>query len=118
LPESIPAKTSWSMVVYDNQTRSMLQTDQEFPSIGSQREEMRAMRAIGSDGSRQGLERRSASLQPALALVRQDLATGRIRSGAGIAFIGAVSVFFTDTAPTAMWKSSTQVAKDESKADR
>jgi hypothetical protein len=38
LPPHIPAKDFWSFVVYDNQTRSMLQTDQQFPSIGSQRE--------------------------------------------------------------------------------
>ncbi len=37
LPPAIPVKTFWSLVVYDNQTRSMLQTDQRFPSIGSQR---------------------------------------------------------------------------------
>ena len=30
-------KTFWSFVVYDNQTRSELQTDEEFPSIGSQK---------------------------------------------------------------------------------
>jgi hypothetical protein len=36
LPPNIPAKNFWSFVVYDNQTRSMLQTDQPFPSIGSQ----------------------------------------------------------------------------------
>jgi hypothetical protein len=35
LPPNIPAKNFWSIVVYDNQTRSMLQTDQQFPSIGS-----------------------------------------------------------------------------------
>jgi hypothetical protein len=35
LPPNIPAKNFWSVVVYDNQTRSMLQTDQQFPSIGS-----------------------------------------------------------------------------------
>ncbi|AMM84529.1 DUF1254 domain-containing protein [Martelella sp. AD-3] len=35
LPPNIPAKDFWSLVVYDNQTRSMLQTDQPFPSIGS-----------------------------------------------------------------------------------
>jgi len=38
LPPNIPAKDFWSFVVYDNQTRSMLQTDQQFPSIGSQKE--------------------------------------------------------------------------------
>ena len=38
LPPNIPAKDFWSFVVYDNQTRSMLQTDQQFPSVGSQKE--------------------------------------------------------------------------------
>ncbi|WP_447962581.1 DUF1254 domain-containing protein [Nitrospira sp. Ecomares 2.1] len=40
LPPNIPAKNFWSFVVYDNQTRSMLQTDQQFPSIGSQKEDI------------------------------------------------------------------------------
>jgi hypothetical protein len=35
LPPNIPAKNFWSFVAYDNQTRSMLQTDQQFPSISS-----------------------------------------------------------------------------------
>ena len=38
LPPGIPARDFWSFVVYDNQTRSMLQTDARFPSIGSQTE--------------------------------------------------------------------------------
>jgi hypothetical protein len=37
LPPGIPARNFWSFVVYDNQTRSMLQTDQQFPSISSQK---------------------------------------------------------------------------------
>jgi hypothetical protein len=37
LPPNIPVKNFWSLVVYDNQTRSMLQTDQQFPSVGSQK---------------------------------------------------------------------------------
>jgi len=37
LPAGIPARQFWSVVVYDTQTRSMLQTDQRFPSTGSQR---------------------------------------------------------------------------------
>jgi hypothetical protein len=37
LPPNIPAKTFWSFVIYDNQTRSMLQTDEQFPSISSQK---------------------------------------------------------------------------------
>jgi len=40
LPPNIPAQNFWSFVVYDNQTRSMLQTDQQFPSIGSQKESL------------------------------------------------------------------------------
>lgn len=35
LPANIPAKKFWSLLVYDPQTRSMLQTDQQFPSISS-----------------------------------------------------------------------------------
>jgi len=37
LPPNIPAKNFWSLVLYDAQTRSMLQTDQQFPSIGSEK---------------------------------------------------------------------------------
>jgi hypothetical protein len=40
LPPNIPAKNFWSFVVYDNQTRSELQTDQQFPSIGSQKKDL------------------------------------------------------------------------------
>jgi hypothetical protein len=29
-------KDFWSVIVYDNQTRSMLQTDQKAPSVSSQ----------------------------------------------------------------------------------
>ena len=35
LPPNIPAKRFWSLLVYDPQTPSMLQTDQQFPSISS-----------------------------------------------------------------------------------
>ncbi|WP_339461458.1 DUF1254 domain-containing protein [Pseudomonas sp. EA_105y_Pfl2_R69] len=37
LPPNVPAKDFWSFVVYDNQTRSMLQTDQQYPSISSEK---------------------------------------------------------------------------------
>jgi hypothetical protein len=35
MPPNIPAKDFWSFTVYDNQTRSMLQTDQQFPAVSS-----------------------------------------------------------------------------------
>jgi hypothetical protein len=47
LPPNIPAKDFWSVIVYDPQTRSMLQTDQRFPSINSQREDL----MVNPDGS-------------------------------------------------------------------
>lgn len=33
LPPDVPAKDFWSFTIYDNQTRSMLQTDQRFPGV-------------------------------------------------------------------------------------
>jgi hypothetical protein len=36
LPPKIPAAKFWSFTLYDNQTRSMLQTKQRFPRAGSQ----------------------------------------------------------------------------------
>lgn len=47
LPKNIPAKDFWSFVLYDSQTRSMLQTDQQYPSLNSERDEVKA----NSDGS-------------------------------------------------------------------
>ncbi len=47
LPPGIPAKNFWSFVLYDNQTRSELQTDSQFPSIGSQKKDI----VINADGS-------------------------------------------------------------------
>jgi hypothetical protein len=36
LPKGIPAGKFWSLTLYDNQTRSMLQTPQRYPRAGSQ----------------------------------------------------------------------------------
>lgn len=47
LPPNIPAKDFWSVIVYDPQTRSMLQTDQQYPSINSQRANL----IVNKDGS-------------------------------------------------------------------
>lgn len=35
VPKDVPAQDFWSFTLYDNQTRSMLQTDAQFPAIGS-----------------------------------------------------------------------------------
>jgi hypothetical protein len=40
IPANPPVKDFWSLVLYDGQTRSELQTDQQFPSIGSQKKEL------------------------------------------------------------------------------
>ena len=95
LPPDIPAKQFWSLVLYDTQTRSMLQTDQQFPSIGSQKKgvainpdtsvdvyfgptaAVRQGEQLGADLARQGLERHPSALRSAAAVLRQDLATGR-----------------------------------------
>jgi hypothetical protein len=47
LPPNIPAKEFWSVILYDNQTRSMLQTDQRFPMVSSQDKDI----LINADGS-------------------------------------------------------------------
>jgi len=47
LPEGIPAKDFWSIVLYDNQTRSMLQTNTQFPSVGSRDDDL----TVNDDGS-------------------------------------------------------------------
>jgi hypothetical protein len=38
LPANVPAQDFWSFTLYDNQTRAMLQTDQQFPGIDSNEE--------------------------------------------------------------------------------
>jgi len=41
LPPNPPAKDFWALTMYDNQTRSQLQTGQKFPTVGSQTEGIR-----------------------------------------------------------------------------
>lgn len=50
LPQGIPEKNFWSIILYDNQTRSMLQTGQPYPKVGSLSYPRAAAKA-GSDGS-------------------------------------------------------------------
>lgn len=47
LPGPIPVKTFWSVILYDTQTRSMLQTDQKSPSVSSTNKAVQA----NADGS-------------------------------------------------------------------
>ncbi len=41
LPPNVPVNDFWALTLYDTQTRSQLQTDQRFPTVGSQTEGMR-----------------------------------------------------------------------------
>jgi hypothetical protein len=47
LPPNIPVKRFWSVIVYSTQTRSMIQTDDRFPSVSSQNKDL----IVNKDGS-------------------------------------------------------------------
>ena len=90
-------KTFWSFVIYDNQTRSMLQTDQQFPSISSQKKDIVTnpdssvdvwfgpAAPVGHEANwvqtipGKGWNTLLPPLCPARAVVRQDVEAGRVR---------------------------------------
>jgi len=47
IPANVPVNDFWAVTLYDTQTRSLLQTDQQFPTVGSQTEGFRQ----NADGS-------------------------------------------------------------------
>jgi hypothetical protein len=47
LPPHIPVKDFWSVILYDSQTRSMLQSNQDWPAVSSQTKRLLA----NADGS-------------------------------------------------------------------
>ena len=83
LPKDVPAKDFWSFTLYDNQTRGMLQTDQRFPGVDSNKEGLkqnadgsyrRLLRSQGTRGAgeqldpdrpKQGVEHHPPPLWPA-----------------------------------------------------
>ena len=93
LPAPIPVKTFWAIDIYDTQTRSLLQTDNPYPSINDRFGDLHAEgngdivvwfgpepptkpdTQLAANGPRQELVPDPASLRPSRSLVRPDLAT-------------------------------------------
>ena len=96
LPKGIPDANFWSLTLYDNMTRSMLDTPQRYPRAGSQSypspaaeaerrrlddgllqpdaARRRQARQLDPDRSEQRLVHDPAPLQPARTVLRQEMA--------------------------------------------
>ena len=104
LPKGIPEANFWSLTLYDNQSRSMLDTPQRYPRAGSQSYPTPAAESNPDDGSttvyfgptqpvgvkpgnwisdrsEQRLVHDPSSLQPARTVLHQGVATERDRIG-------------------------------------
>ena len=103
LPKGIPEANFWSFTLYDNQTRSMLDTPQRYPRAGSQSYPSPAAepdadgatdhllqsdaargsqaRQLDPDHARQRLVHDPAPLQPARTVLHQRMAAKRGRTG-------------------------------------
>src|SRR5262245_40412954 len=101
LPKGIPAEKFWSLTLYDNQTRSMLDTPQRYPRAGSQSvtgdaTERRRFndgllrsraasecpaRELDTDHARQRLVHNPAPLQSTRTLLYKGVAAERDRTG-------------------------------------
>ncbi len=98
VPPNVPAKDFWSVVLYDPQTRSELQTGQAFPSKNNTRDALAANpdgsitltfgpkapdekpRQLDTNRSRQEVVHHPAALRSPRALVRQDVDPRRNRT--------------------------------------
>ena len=86
LPEDPPAKDFWAITLYDTQTRSIIQTDQKFPTLGSQtdgirRERRRLVRHLFRTGGTRGPGRQLAADHPRQELVHHP---AHVRPRAGL----------------------------------
>lgn len=102
LPKGIPAAAFWSFTIYDNQSRSMLDTPQRYPRAGSQSYSSpaaeadadgshcllrfhptggRETRQLDPDHAGQGLVHAASPLQPARTFFHEGVAAKRDRVG-------------------------------------
>jgi len=90
-PDGPPVKDFWGLTMYHTQTGSQLQTDQQFPALGSHEKGFKRdangphdidfaakppKGQQGNDGSGQELVHGPGDVRPVAALDRPDLATG------------------------------------------